>query len=197
MSCERLATILHAFAAIIGTSTDRFTLHVGFERGAALLRQRSIGYHRTQRQSDITTHIPRKDVPSHAASGASAGVVVHLFSYGGQHFFLRSATTSLSLVGPFHSTSSKLCYVVKRQARADSQLRENQISIALSARQFCDWRRIRFLFLNGNMDIRTMNNVLQTHENAVDTWNNFPRIQHDLREYSSTDSQDKWAFYNY
>lgn len=192
MSCERLATILHAFAAQIG----RFTLHVGFER--VLLRQHSIGYHRTERQSDITTYIPGKDVPSAAASRASAGVVVHLFSYGGL-YFLHSATTSLSLVGPSHCPSSKLCYVVKRQARADAPVR---ISIALSARQFCDWRRMRCLFFDGNMgNIRTMNNVLHTQENVVDTRNSASaaRIQHanDLREYSSTDSQDKWVFYNY
>ena len=198
MSCKRLATILHAFTAQIGSSTDRSTLHVGFdsfERGATLLQQHSIGYHRSKRQGAITTYIPGKDDPSCASSGASAGVVVH-FSYDGLYFFLHSTTTSLSLVGPFHSPSSKLCYVVKRQARADGQVRENQISIALSARQSCDWRRIRFLFFNGNMgNIRTMNNVLRTKENAVDSSS---RIQHvnNLREYSSTDSQDKWVFYN-
>jgi hypothetical protein len=201
MSFGQLATVFHALAAQI--ETDRFILNVGFERRAVQLRQHSIGYNRTTRQSDIAAYVPGKDDPlSCATGGASVRVIVRLSSCGRLYFFLRSATASLrsrSLVGPFHSPP-KHCYVVERQARSGGQCGENQISIAFLARQSCDWRRMRFLFFNGNMgNIRTMNNIVHTQENGTDMWNNSARVRHvnDHRPYSPTHSQDKWVFYNY
>jgi len=105
-----------------------------------------------------------------------------------------------SPLGPFHPPS-KLRYSVERRVQLAGQDKENQISISFLARENCDWRRIGFLFsgdIPGN--IQTINNVLHTHEDAIDAWNNPSHFQHvndarELRQCSGT--QDKWVFYNY
>ncbi len=199
ISCKRLAIAFYALTAQPGTLIDWTILNASFERAAIRLWKHSSGYDRNRRRGDIIAHMPWKDDHSHTAGEAVVGLVVRLFPCSGLDFSLLPVTPQYipPLLDPFHPPS-KLQYVVERRVQSAGQRKKNQISISFLAQEFRDWRRIGILFSGGIAG--NINNVLHTHEDVIDAWNNSPHFQHvnnarDLRQYSG--AQDKWVFYNY